>query len=30
MRAIPAHWMDALRGKAQAEPLVEWLVKLRG
>jgi len=28
--AIPARWMDALRGKAQAEPLIEWLVKLRG
>lgn len=30
LHAIPARWMELMRGKAQAEPLIEWLVKLRG
>lgn len=28
--AIPARWMEAMRGKEQVDPLVAWLVKLRG
>jgi ADP-ribosylglycohydrolase len=28
--AIPGRWMEMMRGKAQAEPLIEWLAKLRG
>ncbi len=28
--AIPTRWLEAMRGRDQAEPLIEWLVKLRG
>jgi ADP-ribosylglycohydrolase len=28
--AIPRRWLEAMRGKDQVEPLVGWLVKLRG
>lgn len=28
--AIPARWMNAMRGREQIDPLVAWLVKLRG
>jgi ADP-ribosyl-[dinitrogen reductase] hydrolase len=30
LSAIPARWRDAMRGRDQSEPLIEWLVKLRG
>lgn len=30
LSAIPSRWMDAMRGRDQSEPLIEWLVKLRG
>jgi ADP-ribosylglycohydrolase len=30
LRAIPSRWLTQMRGREQVDPLVAWLVKLRG